>query len=153
MLSPAAKARLNAPLILAIIVVAGGLYAIVWTVQWSQAGSTTSIQAATRAGAAMVQPHQPSSYANNVGDALPAFTLAQLTTHDLQWDNPTWLATAIDDSGGRWVWADAWFACAYIEPDTLTYTLSAEFGETWDRKVWAGLAVQQLSVIEVCNAQ
>ena len=145
--------RLTMPNLLATLIVLAALVGIAWTVRWSTADSTTSIQAATQAGASMVQPP---SYANNVGDALPAFKVGvalPTTNPATQWDNPTWLAVAIDDSGGRWVWADAWFACAYIEPDTLTYTLSAEFGETWDRKVWAGLAVQQLAVIEVCNAQ
>ena len=145
MLSPSARARLSAPMILAAIMVVAGLAAIVWTVRWSTAGSSIVERVETQDFASL--------QANRVGDALPVFAVATPTSSaPTAWHNPAWLAVATDEAGGRWVWADAWFACAYIDQTTMQYTLSAEFGETWDRKVWAGLAVQQLAVVEVCHA-
>lgn len=66
------KSRLSMPMVIALLILAGGFIAIAWTVQWATAASADRIEQATTAGAAIVS--MP-ALANNVAGSLPAFTL------------------------------------------------------------------------------
>ncbi len=119
-LSPVVKARLSAPLIMAVLIVCAGLYAIVWTVQWNTSGSTARIEQVTQSGAAAIQPP---AYANNLLGSMPAFSLElkgavaiEATDMD-QWLDTKWMNVIHDVDGNKWVWANTWLSCVYIRDD------------------------------------
>lgn len=121
-LSPAGKARLSAPILIAVAIIAAGLYAIVWTVQRNTAGSTDRIEQAVQDGAAAVKLP---SYANDALGSMPAFSLdlkgavAIEPINMDQWMDTEWMNTIRDVDGKKWVWAGAWFGCMYINDDYI----------------------------------
>lgn len=108
--------RLTMPMVLAVLVLAGGFVAIAVTVNWATTGSSERIEQATAAAISA-----PAS--NSVANSLPAFTLDldgatayQPETISQGWANPK----PLDRMGEGmlvYVWMDAWFACAFITDD------------------------------------
>lgn len=111
--------RITMPMVLAVLVLAGGFVAIAITVNWATAGSSERIEQATTTGAAAIS----APAANDVANSLPAFTLDldgatayQPEVVSQGWADPK----PLDRMGagiGMYVWMDAWFMCAFITDD------------------------------------
>jgi len=113
-----AKTRMTMPMFMAMVILAAGVAAIAWTVQWSTAGSSERIGQATTAGAAIVA--EP--VANNVAGALPVFTLdldGATAYQPLPLDG--WLGAAdfakMRAGVSDFVFHGGWWTCAFITND------------------------------------
>lgn len=114
------RTKITAPIILIFVVIVAGLYAIVWTVQWSTAGSGERIEQVAAAGLSSIQAKDMS---NSLVGSLPAFSLhldgavAIESTRMDQWLDTKWMNVILDVDGNKWVWANTWLGCIYIRDD------------------------------------
>ncbi len=113
------RTRLTMPMVIALLILAGGFIAIAWTVQWATSGSADRIEQATTAGAAIVS--MPDA-ANKIADSLPAFTLDLdgATTYQPQ-PLTGWLGAAdlekVTQGVSTFVFLDSWWDCSFITND------------------------------------
>lgn len=145
------------------LIVAGILFfaivVIVRSVTATGGLSGAAIGQATQAGVASIEARLEGNRQNSVGGALPAFSLqsAQPVT-DSPLLNPQWLER-VEQQGRRYVWADSWFDCGFIQAHDLTYRpvgvsdpALATGQDAIDIKRWDELVTRtKWNIIEVCR--
>lgn len=133
------------------LIIAGALFFVVVVVVRATIAQPSGIDAATAAGRAAVQlPLQ-----NNVGGALPLFSLMATPTPTAQAPGAGWLdvMTTADD---RWVFADYWFACRYVATDGAYYAVGNAYpvaGWPTDETFQALPALTRRDIGGLCHGQ
>lgn len=175
-MSTLSSARVSAVSPLAIgVFVAGMLMFVVIAIVRSVTNQPSDIGTTTAAGLISIK----APVANNVSDSLPAFSIQKppdatvVSVFDNQpqgvtliepvqesssvvfqtdlsaWESTDWLAVALGPVGDKWVYGGAWFDCASIDGEALSYaTLRTDEALA----IWVGLSTRKQSdVAKVCT--